>query len=60
LESHTIPDKIRITQQFDSQNGDWAMEKIKILEEVTPINIDFLASLGLSRLNKNMRLFSDT
>ena len=36
------------------------MEKIKILNKVTLINIDFLASLDLFMLNKNMRFLSDT
>lgn len=35
------------------------MEKIKILKEVTLINIDFLTSLDLFMLNKNMRFLSD-
>lgn len=36
------------------------MEKIKILNKVTLINIDVLASLDLFMLNKNMRFLSDT
>lgn len=36
------------------------MEKIKILNEVALINIDFLANLDFFMLNKNMRFLTDS
>lgn len=57
--SHTVPYRIRISQHLDSPKGGLSYGE-KILKEVTLINIDFLASLDLFMLNKNMRFLSDT